>query len=383
MSDQIHPFKIDIDEDQLDDLKRRLTAVRWPDAEPTDGWQQGIPLAYMKEICDYWLNSYDWRRFEKTLNSWENFKTEIDGVDIHFIHARSQHENALPMVMTHGWPGSVAEFYKVIDPLVNPTAHGGDASDAFHVICPSLPGYSFSGKPTQTGWGTLKIAETWNTLMLRLGYQRYVAQGGDWGSMVTHKIALTQAKNCAAVHVNMPLAGPDPDTMDNMTDNEQAALANMTDYFENGSGYSKQQSTRPQTIGYGLADSPIGQAAWILEKFYEWTDCGEGEQRHPENVLSKDELLDNVMLYWLTDSAASSARLYWESFNDQSMEPISMPVGISAFPHEISRTSKRWAEKRYTQLIHFNELDKGGHFAAFEQPELFINEVRTCFRSIR
>ncbi len=383
MNENVSAFELNIDEQQLSDLKQRLANTRWPEAEPVDGWQQGIPLHYMREICSYWANDYDWRRFEKKLNGWGQFKTSIDGLDIHFLHTRSPHEGARPLLISHGWPGSVAEFSKVIDPLANPTAHGGSAEDAFHVVCPSLPGYGFSGKPGQTGWGVEKIADAWNTLMLRLGYDQYFAQGGDWGSMVTHQIALRQAANCQAIHVNMPLCAPDPETMNDLSETEQLALANMTDYFENGSGYSKQQSTRPQTLGYGLSDSPIGQAAWILEKFYEWTDCDDGNTRHPENVLNKDELLDNVMLYWLTGSGASSARLYWESFGDPSMEPISMPVGVSVFPHEISRTSRRWAEKRYTQLVHFNELPRGGHFAAFEQPEAFVEEIRQCFRQLR
>ena len=383
MNDAITPLTIAIDQAQLDDLRQRLQQTRWPDEEPTSDWQQGVPANYMREIADYWSNTYDWRRCETLLNQWEQRLTTIDGVDIHFLHARSPHDDALPLIITHGWPGSIIEFHKVIEPLRNPTAHGGRAEDAFHVVCPSLPGYGFSGKPAATGWGVEKIGRAWGTLMARLGYSRYVAQGGDWGSMVTHSIARTEQKHCAAVHVNMPLVTPDPDTMDNLSDTEQAALQGMTDYFDHGSGYSKQQSTRPQTLGYGLADSPIGQAAWILEKFYAWTDCGKDGAAHPENVLNKDELLDNVMLYWLNNAGASSARLYWESFDNPDLEPLDTPVGCSIFPKEIMRASRRWAEKRYTQLIHWNELDKGGHFAAFEQPDLFIREVRDCFRQIR
>lgn len=383
MSNTVTPFEIAIDEQQLDDLRNRLAQTRWPDRETSAGWSQGIPLDYMQEICDYWRKDYDWRRCENMLNGFPQFKTRIDDVDIHFIHARSPHENALPLVMTHGWPGSLIEFHKVIEPLRNPTAHGGDAADAFHIVCPALPGYGFSGKPSASGWNIEKIGRAWGTLMSRLGYFRYVAQGGDWGSMVTSSIGRTETEHCAGIHLNMPIVGPDPDTMDNLTPQEESALAGMADYGDQGSGYSKQQSTRPQTVGYGLADSPSGQAAWVLEKFHAWTDCGEGDAAHPENVLSRDELLDNVMMYWLTDSGASSARLYWESFSSTDMSPIDIPVGCSIFPKEIFRSSRRWAEKQFSQLVYWNELGKGGHFAAFEQPESFIEELRQCFRHMR
>jgi len=385
MSDAITPFQLNIAEDQLDDLRRRLDTVRWPETETVDDWSQGIPLAYMQEIVDYWRNDYDWRRWENMLNEFGQYKTEIDGLNIHFLHIRSPHENALPIVITHGWPGSVAEFYKVIGPLTDPTEHGGNAEDAFHVVCPSLPGYGFSDRPTETGWGIEKIGRTWGRLMDRLGYTRYVAQGGDWGAIVTQSMGLTETEHCAAIHVNMPIASPDSDTMDNLTPIEQKALDAMGHYDKEESGYSKQQSTRPQTLGYGLVDSPTAEAAWIIEKFYAWTDCGEGDSRHPENVLTKDELLDNVMMYWLTATGASSARLYWESFSSgtRSSEQINMPIGCSIFPKEIIRISRRWAEKRFSNLIHWNEMDKGGHFAAFEQPELFIEELRNCFRQMR
>jgi hypothetical protein len=284
--------------------------------------------------------------------------------------------------MTHGLPGSIIEFHKVIGPLTDPTAYGGSAADAFHVVCPSLPGYGFSGRPTTTGWNVPKIGKAWGELMARLGYERYAAQGGDWGSGVTHSIALSES-NCIGMHTNMPMAFPDLSNMSDLTPMEMSALSSLKDYQDNDSGYSKQQSTRPQTLGYGLADSPSGQLAWIIEKFWKWMDCGEGDKRHPENVLSKDELLDNVSIYWLTNSGASSGRLYWESFREMDRSPITKPAGCSIFPGEIFRTSRRWAEKRYTKLIHFNELERGGHFAAFEQPEAFIDEVRTCFRALR
>jgi len=379
MPPAIQPFQIQASEAALDDLKRRLRATRWPERETVDDWSQGIPLAYVQDVCGYWAEKYDWRTREARLNRFPQFRTELDGLGIHFVHVRSPHADALPLVITHGWPGSIVEFQKVIEPLTNPTAHGGEARDAFHVVCPSLPGYGFSDKPRQKGWTTQRIAKTWAALMERLGYARYVAQGGDWGAMVTTWIGVEDPAHCAAIHLNMPIAPPDPATMSDLTEAEKSALAGMQHYQDWDSGYSKQQSTRPQTVGYGLVDSPAGQAAWILEKFWAWTDCN----GHPENVLSRDELLDNVMLYWLPATAASSARLYWESFRTLSLDPVTVPVGCSIFPKEIFRTSKRWAEKRFAKLIHFAELPKGGHFAAFEQPELYVSEVRACFRKVR
>jgi pimeloyl-ACP methyl ester carboxylesterase len=379
MTDAITPFKISIPDAQLVDLKRRLQATRWPDKETPGDWSQGIPLAYVQDVCRYWASDYDWRKREASLNRFPQFKTTIDGVDIHFVHVRSPHANALPLVMTHGWPGSIVEFHKVIEPLTDPTKHGGNAADAFHVVCPSLPGYAFSGKPTSPGWNVEKIGRAWSQLMPRLGYPKFVAQGGDWGAIVTTAIGLNDTQNCLGIHLNMPIVTPDPATMNDLTEREKSALAGMQHYADWDSGYSKQQSTRPQTLGYGLADSPSGQAAWIIEKFWSWMDCN----GHPENVLTRDELLDNVMLYWLTNSAASSARLYWESFNKVARDPVKVPTGCSIFPKEIFRCSKRWAEKRFEKLVHWNDLDKGGHFAAFEVPETFVNEVRTCFRHMR
>ncbi len=379
MAEDIVPFKIEASDAELEDLKTRLRATRWPNKEVVADWTQGIPLAYVQEVCTYWANEYDWRAREAHLNSFAQFRTEIDGLGIHFVHVRSPHDDALPLVMTHGWPGSIVEFHKVIGPLTDPVAHGGDAKDAFHVVCPSLPGYGFSDKPTETGWGVDRIAQTWGKLMSRLGYDRYVAQGGDWGSMVTTQIAVHDAEHCAGIHVNMPVVGPDPETMNDMTDLEKSALEGFQTYNEWDSGYSKQQSTRPQTLGYGLADSPSGQAAWVLEKFWAWTDC----KGHPENALTRDELLDNVMLYWLPGNAASSARLYWESFRTPKLDQIDIPAGCSIFPKEIFRTSKRWASKRFTKLVYWNELDEGGHFAAFEQPEQFVRELRGCFQNMR
>ena len=379
MSDEIRPFKIHIDDAELADLKRRLRATRWPDAQTVGDWGQGIPLHYVQKVCDYWAHEYDWRKTEARLNALPQFQTDLDGVSIHFLHIRSRHDDALPLVLTHGWPGSIIEFLKIIPALTDPTAHGGQASDAFHVVCPSLPGYGFSGKPKQSGWTVEKIARAWSELMLRLGYQRYYAQGGDWGAVVTTAIALQDTEYCHGVHLNMPLVRPDPATLSSLTQEEKDGLAGMQHYQDWDSGYSKQQGTRPQSLGYGLADSPAGQAAWILEKFWAWTDC----DGHPENALTRDEMLDDVMLYWLPNAAASSARLYWESFNKINYDPVRIPVGCSVFPKEIFRVSRRWAQKRYPNLVYWNRLDKGGHFAAFEQPELFVHELRACFRKMR
>ena len=375
----ITPFQIAIPDSELDDLKSRLANARWPEKETPEDWSQGIPLAYTRDVVDYWLNSYDWRRAEAQINGFEQFTTEVNGLDIHFLHVRSPHEQALPLIMTHGWPGSIVEFLKVIGPLTRPDEHGGDAADAFHLVCPSLPGYGFSGKPTTTGWGTEKIADAWGALMARLGYARYVAQGGDWGALVTAEMGPRDAEHCAAIHLNLVIVPPDPDTMNDLTPLEQSALEGMNYYQEWDSGYSKQQSTRPQTVGYGLVDSPVGQMAWIFEKFWRWTDC----DGHPENALSRDEMLDNVMLYWLTRSGASSARLYWESFGKRNNDTLATPTGCSIYPKEIFRCSRRWAERRFTNIIHWGEPDRGGHFAAFEQPEIFVEEVRNCFRSVR
>lgn len=383
MSDAITPFTIAIAEAELEELRQRLARTRWPERETSGDWNQGMPLDYTRELAQYWATDYDWRRFETRLNNWPQFKTVIDDIDIHFIHRRSPHKDALPLIISHGWPGSVAEFHKIIDALADPTAHGGKAQDAFHVVVPSLPGYGFSGKPTSPGTSVEKIGSMWGRLMARLGYGRYVAQGCDWGSIITQSMGQTEREHCAGIHITMPIVAPDPDTMDQLSAREQSALEAMAFYNEWDSGYSKQQSTRPQTLAYGLADSPVGQMAWIVEKFYSWTDCEQDGHKHPENILSKDEMLDNVMLYWLNNSAASSARLYWESFGKPNLEPIDMPTGCSIFPQEIFRSSRRWAEKRFSRLIHWNELDRGGHFAALEQPQVFLQEVRDCFRSLR
>ncbi|MGV0812213.1 epoxide hydrolase family protein [Mycolicibacterium boenickei] len=363
----INPFRIAIPDADLDDLKTRLARTRWPEAECVDDWTQGIPLSYTRDLADYWASEYDWRARETALNRFDQYTTEIDGLDIHFIHQRSSREDAFPLVITHGWPGSVVEFHKVIEPL---------AEAGFHVVCPSLPGYGFSGKPSATGWGVDKIAQAWDTLMVRLGYDRYGAQGGDWGAAVTTQIG-RNVGHCAAIHVNMPIA--QPTSLDDLTEDEQQALARVGYYRQQDSGYMKQQSTRPQTLGYGLVDSPVGQLAWIVEKFWSWMDC----DGHPENVLSRDELLDNVMLYWATASAASSARLYWESANSfGGGQRVELPTGVASFPKEILRASRRWCEANYN-ITHFTTMPRGGHFAAFEQPELFVEDVRMFFDTVR
>jgi len=373
------PYRIDIPDTDLVDLRERLARTRWPDAEPVSDWSQGIPLAYTRELAEYWRETYDWRKTEARLNAYDHFKVDIDGLGIHYLHARSPHEDALPLILTHGWPGSIVEFLDVIGPLTDPTAHGGDACDAFHVVLPSLPGYGFGDKPTETGWGIDRIAGAWATLMADLGYARYGAQGGDWGSMVTAAIGRLDTDRLAGIHLNMPIAMPDAEAMRDPTPTETKALADLATHSEWGMGYSKIQATRPQTLGYGLADSPVAQLAWIVEKFQQWTDC----DGHPENVLSRDHMLDNVMLYWLTGTGASSARLYWESFRDVDLSEVPAPTGCSIFPHEIIRASRRWAGTRFTDLRYWNELERGGHFAAFEQPEIFVEEVRRFFRLVR
>jgi len=376
----IKPFRISVGNDVLTDLKSRLQRTRWPEAELVDDWSQGTPLTWIKEVCQYWAEDYDWRSREALLNRFAQFTTEIDGLDIHFLHVRSPHPEAMPLIITHGWPGSVVEFHKVIEPLTNPTAHGGDRADAFHVVCPSLPGFGFSAKPMTIGWGVDHVASAWATLMDRLGYARYGAQGGDWGSAVTTSLGAKDARHCAGIHITLAMAAR-PKVDGQPTPEEARALKGIKHYRDWDSGYSKQQSTRPQTVGYGLTDSPSGQAAWILEKFWAWTDC----DGHPENILGRDELLDNVMLYWVTASATSSARLYWESFGPGRgiAHAVTIPTGVAVFPKEIIPPVRKWMESSYTDIRHWSEMPKGGHFAAFEQPDLFVSDVRAYFRMLR
>ena len=377
----IRPFTIDIADADLDDLRQRLAATRWAEQELVDDWSQGIPLSYTKEIAEYWAQEYDWRAREELLNRFDHFITEIDGVDIHFIHQRSKHENAFPLIITHGWPGSVVEFQKIIEPLTDPTAHGGTEADAYHVVCPSLPGYGFSGKPPTSGWGVEKIAQVWDELMVRLGYEAYGAQGGDWGAAVTTQIGRngTNGGHCVAIHTNMPLGRPTAEAKSSPTPEDEAAFAAGAHYRNWDSGYSKEQSTRPQTVGYGLVDSPVAQMAWVMEKMWAWTDC----DGHPENALTRDEMLDNVMLYWLTASGASSARLYWESFGNMAGRGrVEVPTGVASFPHEIIRAPRAWCEDAYN-ITHWTTMEAGGHFGAWEQPEAFVADLRKFFASVR
>ncbi len=378
-SQALRPFQIAVSDEALTDLRRRLDTARWPEAELVDDWSQGAPLAWIKDMCAYWADGYDWRAREALLNRFDQFMTTIDGLDIHFIHQRSPYSEAKPLIITHGWPGSIVEFHKVIEPLTNPTKFGGEASDAFHVICPALPGFGFSGKPTTTGWGVDKIGSTWANLMKRLGYDRYFAQGGDWGSAVTRAIGVLDPEHCEAIHITLAMGSRPKGGGGEPSAEEIRALKGAEFYQAWDSGYSKQQATRPQTLGYGLADSPSGQAAWILEKFWAWTDC----DGHPENVLGRDELLDNVMFYWATNSATSSARLYWESFSKGRSGPVTVPVGVAVYPKEITTPVRSWMETDYPNIVHWSEQPKGGHFAAFEQPDLFVADVRTCFRQFR
>jgi epoxide hydrolase len=386
MSDKVTPFRIEVPASELEDLRTRLRDTRWPERETVDDWSQGVPLAYLQDLCAYWGDGYDWRATEARLNGFPQFRTSIDGLAIHFLHVRSPHPDALPLVITHGWPGSIVEFLEAIGPLTDPTAHGGDAADAFHVVCPSLPGYGFSDKPDRPGWGFERIAAAWAVLMERLGYERYGAQGSDWGTSVSASLGQQDPDHVTGIHLTPPLAPPDRDTFEDLTERERAALASLEHSAEWDSGYSKEHATRPQTIGYALVDSPAALCAWIIEKFWGWTDC----DGHPENVLTRDELIDNLMLYWLPRAGASSVRLYWESMNQVNQlisgttdDTVAVPTGCSIFPKELQRPSRRWAEKRFLDIRYWNEPERGGHFAAFEQPQLFVDEVRAFFRLVR
>lgn len=385
----VRPFRINVPQAELVDLRRRLAATRWPNRETVADQSQGVRLATIQELVRYWGTDYDWRKAEAKLNALPQFVTEIYGLDIHFVHVRSRHPNAMPLLMTHGWPGSIFELLKVIGPLTDPTAYGGRAEDAFDLVLPSLPGCGFSGKPQSTGWGPDHVARAWAELMGRLGYQRYVAQGGDWGAIVTHAMARQAPVGLLGIHVNMPAVVPksvakslrnsDP-TPPGLSAAEEAAFASLDAYRKKGSGYSAMMGTRPQTLGYALADSPAGQAAWIYDKFAAWTDS-DGE---PERALTRDEMLDDISLYWLTNSATSSAQLYWENKDNVfNAADISIPVGVTVFPGEIYRAPRSWAERAYHKLIYWNEVEKGGHFAAWEQPEIFTTEIRAAFRSLR
>ncbi|WP_271897833.1 epoxide hydrolase family protein [Candidatus Phyllobacterium onerii] len=386
---EIRPFKVNVPQADLDDLRRRVLATRWPAKETVADQSQGVQLAKLKDLVSYWGTDYDWRKVEKQLNALPMFVTKIDGLNIQFIHVRSKHPNALPIIITHGWPGSVLELLKVIDPLTDPTAHGGTAEDAFDVVIPSMPGYGFSDQPTEPGWNADRIGLAWDVLMKRLVYKEYVSQGGDWGSVVSDKMARQAPEGLLGIHVNMPATVP-ADVASAMsagapapaglTNVEKAAYDSLSTFFAKNGAYGSMMTTRPQTVGYGLSDSPVGLAAWMYDKFNQWTYSGGDAERS----LTKDEMLDDITLYWLTNSAISSAQLYWENnANNFNAVDISIPAAVTVFPGEIYRAPKTWVEQSYHKLIYFNEVDKGGHFAAWEEPELFSAELRAAFRSLR
>ncbi|KAA9376248.1 epoxide hydrolase 1 [Microbispora cellulosiformans] len=387
--DAIRPFRISVPRKTLVDLRRRLAETRWPARETVTDQSQGVQLDRLRELVRYWATDYDWREVEAKLNAIPQFVTEIDGLDIQFAHIRSRHANALPLIITHGWPGSVLELLKIIGPLTDPTAHGGRAEDAFHLVLPSMPGYGFSGKPHGTGWGPDRIGRAWDVLMKRLGYQRYVSQGGDWGAVISDRMAAQRPQGLLGIHVNMPATVPPEiarilaagdSAPAGLSPDEKAAFDSLDTFYKRRSGYSSMMVTRPQTVGYGLTDSPVGLAAWMYDKFAEWTYSS----GVPERSLTRDEMLDDITLYWVTNSAISSAQLYWENnANNFDAVDISLPAAVTVFPGEIYQAPRSWTERAYHRLIHFNKVDKGGHFAAWEEPELFSTEIRAAFRSLR
>jgi pimeloyl-ACP methyl ester carboxylesterase len=389
----IRPFRIDIPEEALVDLRRRIEMTRWPERETVADQSQGVQLEKLQELVRYWGTDYDWRKAEAKLNALPQFMTQIDGLDIQFVHVRSRHPNAMPLIMTHGWPGSVLELLKVIGPLTDPTAHGGRAEDAFHLVLPTYPGYGFSGKPQGTDWGPAHVARAWDELMQRLGYTRYVSQGGDWGAIISEVMAVQAPAGLLGIHINMPGTVP-PDLVKlsrngepvptGLSDGEKAAYASLVDFYTKGFGYADMMNTRPQTIGYSLADSPVGMAAFFYDKFAAWTYSG-GE---PERSLTKDEMLDDITLYWLTNTGTSSSRSYWDAVAPgagpfTAINIPKVPVAVTIFPGEIYRAPRSWGEQNFHKLIYWNEVDKGGHFAAWEEPELFAHELRAAFRSLR
>jgi pimeloyl-ACP methyl ester carboxylesterase len=389
---EIRPFEVEVAQDDLDELRRRIQATRWPEQETVEDATQGVQLATMQALADYWGNEYDFRRFETRLNAFPQFKTEIDGLDIHFIHAKSPNENALPLIIVHGWPGSVIEMLNVIGPLSDPTAHGGDAADAFHVVVPSMPGYGFSGRPATTGWDPVHIADAWIELMSRLGYAHYVAQGGDWGAQITDVIGAKAPPGLLAIHSNMPgtvppevsktlAGGPAPA---GLSAEEQRAWDQLHFLYTKGIGYATEMNLRPQTL-YGLADSPISLAAWMLDHDAgSYADIASAFAGTPVGNLTRDEVLDNITMTWLTNTGVSSGRLYWENtlgFFD--VKNVKVPAAVSVFPNELYQAPRTWAEQVYPNLIYFNEVDRGNHFAAWQEPELFTSELRAAFKSLR
>ncbi|WP_097272742.1 epoxide hydrolase family protein [Streptomyces sp. TLI_55] len=375
----VRPFTVSIPESEIDDLKQRLARTRWPDPETVGDWSQGVRAENAKSLIDYWEHGYDWRRLESELNRFPQFLTEIDGLDIHFLHVRSKNPDALPLLLTHGWPGSILDFLKLIGPLTDPVSFGGDAADSFDVVVPSLPGFGFSQKPTQTGWTVSRIASAWAELMRRLGYTKWAAQGGDWGAVVTTALGATQPEGLVGIHLNTQYAFPAriPDTL---TPEQRDAVDTLALYTGELGGSNHLQGTKPETVGFALADSPVGQAAWIYEKFQSKTD----NRGLAEDALAIDDILDAISLYWFTNSAASSGRIYWENRTLTFAGPkVSLPVAVTAFPKDIPRVPRSWIEDTYSNLIHYTEADKGGHFAALEQPEILVSEIRTGLRALR
>jgi pimeloyl-ACP methyl ester carboxylesterase len=372
---EIRPFRIEIAQSELDDLRDRLARTRWPDELPDAGWDYGVPLAYLKELADYWRTSYDWRRHERRLNGFPQFTTTIDGANVHFLHVRSPERDALPLILTHGWPGSIVEFLDLIGPLTDPRSHGGDPADAFHLVIPSLPGFGFSGPTREKGWDMRRIARAWAELMRRLGYDRYGAHGGDWGSGISRMVAEADREHVCGVHLNYLQTVPPIDAdLSGLTEEEQNRLERAQRYRSAPAGYMRLQSTRPQTLSYALTDSPVGQLAWIAEKFYEWTD--------PACRVDADRLLTNVMLYWLTGTAGSSARLYYENAKTKGKILCPAPMGVAVFPYDLALPVRSLAEREYT-IVHWTEFEHGGHFAAMEVPDLLVQDLRIFFRRFR
>lgn len=379
------PFRVKVPNGAIEDLRTRLDLTRWPEAETTGDWRQGVRLDWLRDLAGYWAADYEWRRCEQRINAFPQYTTTIDDLEIHFIHRPSPVADAVPLLMTHGWPGSIVEFLDVIDALADPS-QSAEGGPAFHVVCPSLPGFGFSAHPSRTGWGPERVAAAWTRLMTRLGYERFFVQGGDWGAFVSTAMAERFPDRVAGVHVNMPVAPPDPATADDYTPAEQRALADIEQMSRTGRGYSAIQSTRPQTIGYALVDSPAALCAWITDKFWAWTD----HRGDPYEALTRDQMLDNVSVYWFTSTGASAGRIYWEGVQTQPWDSIyrqvrhiAVPAGISIFPKEIQRPSRRWCERYFHDLRYFDEPARGGHFAAFEQPQLFVDQVRRAVRSMR